>query len=83
MWIQPLEHYAEIPESTVTVFTPIAHQKPDIRFVGSTPQEAVNARGFVLSVRISDRKGLRTVITYMRSCGREAVEPRDEDIFLR
>jgi len=36
---------------------PIVHQKLEIRFVGGTPQEAVNAHVFVLLVRISD-KGL-------------------------
>lgn len=61
---------------------PIVHQKPEIRFAGGTPQEAVNAHVFVLLVSINDKKGFRAVITCTCSCGRGAVEPRDEDIFL-
>lgn len=61
---------------------PTVHQKPEIRFVGGTPQEAVNAHVVVLLVKISDKKGFRAAITCMHSCGRGAVEPRDEDTFL-
>lgn len=61
---------------------PIVHQKSETRFVGGTPQEAVNPHVVVLLVRISDKKGFRAVITCMRSCGRGAMEPRVEDTFL-
>lgn len=64
------------------LFVPILHQKPEILFVDGTLQEAVNIHGFVLLVRISDKKVFTAVITCMCRCGRGAVELRDEGIFL-
>lgn len=45
------------------------HENPEIISPGATPQEAINAHGFVLWVRIYDNKTFRAVIMCMYNCG--------------